>query len=113
MLKSSLENAGYSVPAWATTGQMALEQLGEHVPDLILMDIVLEGGIDGIETATLIKKRYSMPIIYLSGYSEDSFIERAKITEPFGYVLKPPRTQELISVIEMALLIHRSRKKRY
>ena len=94
---------GYSVVAIATTGENAVKKAGELRPDLILMDIMLAGKMNGIEAADQIKQTLRIPVVYLSAYSDDTFLAKAKVTEPFGYILKPFRELELKTTIEMAL----------
>ena len=84
---------------------------GELKPDLILMDIVLSGEIDGIDAASRIGKLFNIPVVYLTAYADDKTLERAKITDPFGYMLKPFGGKELHSTIEMAIYKHRSTEK--
>lgn len=102
-IRRSLTEMGYSVVAIATTGELAVKKAGELHPDLILMDIMLEGRMNGIEAAEQIKERHRIPVVYLTAYSDDSFLAKAKITEPYGYILKPFRELELKTTIEMAL----------
>ena len=102
-IRKSLTELGYSVCAIATTGELAVREAGELHPDLILMDIMLAGKMNGIEAAELIKKEYHIPVVYLTAYSDDNFLAKAKLTEPFGYILKPFRELELKTTIEMAL----------
>lgn len=102
-IRRSLTEMGYIVPAIATTGEMAVQKAGELHPDLILMDIMLAGEMDGIEAAEIIKQQHHIPVIYLTAYSDDAFLAKAKITEPYGYILKPFRELELKTTIEMAL----------
>jgi len=105
-IKERLENLGYNVVARLSYGEDAIVKAGELNPDLILMDIHLAGDIDGIQAAEKIKSLYDIPIIYLTAYADDNTLQRAKITEPFGYVLKPFEERELVSTIEMALYKH-------
>jgi PAS domain S-box-containing protein len=102
-IRRSLTELGYSVCAIATTGELAVRKAGELHPDLILMDIMLAGKMTGIEAAEIIKQQYHIPVVYLTAYSDDSFLTKAKLTEPFGYILKPFRELELKTTIEMAL----------
>lgn len=102
-IRKSLIELGYSVCAIATTGELAVRKAGELHPDLILMDIMLAGKMNGIEAAEEIKKQYHIPVVYLTAYSDDSYLAKAKLTEPFGYILKPFRELELKTTIEMAL----------
>ena len=80
-----------------------LETLKEIHPDLVLMDIHLAGTIDGIDTAEQIRTLYHIPVIFLTAYSDKALLDRAKVTEPYGYVLKPFDERELHSAIEIAL----------
>jgi len=102
-IRKSLIEMGYSVCAIATTGELAVRKAAEMHPDLILMDIMLAGKMNGIEAAEKIKRHCHIPVVYLTAYSDDSFLAKAKLTEPFGYILKPFRELELKTTIEMAL----------
>ncbi len=110
-LKKRLQEFGYAVPAMATSGPEAIELAGRMQPDLVLMDIRLEGQMDGIEAAGQIRSRFRLPIVYLTAYSNPEVLNRAKITEPFGYILKPYQERELHVVIETALYKHRMERK--
>ncbi len=110
-LQKQLEKQGYAVPAVAATGHDAISKAGEGNIDLVLMDIVLLGKMDGIEAGGEIRSRFNLPVIYLTAYADDSIIERAKITEPFGYMLKPFEDRELHSNIQMALYKHKMEKE--
>jgi PAS domain S-box-containing protein len=110
-LQQQLRELGYSVAAIAATGEEALlraEQLG---PDLVLMDVRLKGPMDGVEAAGEVRRRFRIPVIYLTAYSNREIMERAKVTEPYGYILKPYEDRELHMVIEMALYKHRMERK--
>jgi len=106
-LRKSLVDLGYTVCAVATTGEKAVKYAGDLHPDIILMDIMLAGKMTGIEAAEIIRTNCRIPVIYLTAYSDDNFLARAKITEPFGYILKPFRELELKTNIEMALYKHK------
>ena len=106
-IRRSLQKLGYSVSAVANTGEKAIKCVEENNPDLVLMDIVLQGEMDGIETARKIRSRFNIPVVYLTAYSDEKILERAKITEPFGYVIKPFSERELRINIEIALYKHR------
>ncbi len=106
-IRSKLEKSGYLVPETVTSGEQALECLKELRVDLVLMDIKLEGNIDGIQTAEFIRAHYGLPIIYLTAYADEETLRRARVTEPFGYLLKPFQIRELRSNIEMTLYKHR------
>lgn len=102
-IRRSLQNMGYSIPCVVSSGEKAIIEVENKNPDLVLMDIVLEGKMDGIETAMQIKSRFNIPVVYLTAYTDEKILERAKITEPFGYVIKPFDERELHINIEIAL----------
>ncbi len=106
-IKSTLQKIGYSVLEIATSGEKVIESLSSSKPDLILMDISLAGKLDGIETAEIISRKYDLPIVYLTALTNNETLERARITEPFGYLLKPFDERNLHSTIEMALYKHK------
>ncbi|HMQ79837.1 MAG TPA: PAS domain S-box protein [Ignavibacteria bacterium] len=110
-IKNCLEGLGYIVPDVVFTGREAISRAEELRPDLVLMDIVLKGDIDGIETAAEIRKKYNIPIVYLTAYEDDRTLKRAKMTEPLGYILKPFEERYLRSSIEMALYKHQMETK--
>ena len=105
-MQRKLESLGYHVPVTVATGEEAIRQAERVEPDLILMDIMLAGGIDGITAASAIRENHNIPIIYLTAYSDDDTLRRARLTEPFGYLLKPFEGKELQTAIEMALYKH-------
>ena len=117
-IKSGLEFAGYTVPAIVSSGEDAIEKAGELKPDLVLMDIKLKGEMDGIEAAGQIRVRYDIPVIYLTAYSDETTVQRAKVTEPSGYILKertglikkPFEESELHTAIEITLYRHKIEK---
>ena len=94
-MKRKLESAGYTVTGIASSGEEAIANTKETIPDLVLMDIVLKGCMDGIETAGHIINLYNVPIIYITAYADEKIMERAMITEPYGYLLKPFNLSEL------------------
>ncbi|MBI3356800.1 MAG: response regulator [Nitrospirae bacterium] len=102
-IQQTLCRLGYDVPATATSGEEALRKTGEIKPDLVVMDIVLKGPMDGVDTAHELRKRYDVPVVYLTAYADDHTLRRAKATEPAGYLLKPFQPSELRPTIEMAL----------
>ncbi len=103
IIQEELRQLGYEVPAIVSSGEEAVLKAGELMPDLILMDITLEGPMDGIAAAAEIKKTHAMPIIYLTAHTDNITLERAKITEPFGYLTKPYSQNTLATTIEVAL----------
>lgn len=106
-IRETLISLGYSAAGMAKSGEIALEKIRDAQPDLVLMDIHLAGEMDGIDTAGKIHVLYGIPVIYLTAYADKVLLERAKVTEPYGYVVKPYDERELHSVIEMALYKHR------
>lgn len=106
-IRQSLKSLGYTVSAITSSGREALKKTEEKQPDLILMDIVIHGEISGIETAEHIRSVFDIPVVYLTAYADEKTLERAKVTEPYGYILKPFDDRELHSTIEMALYKHR------
>jgi putative two-component system response regulator len=104
----NLKEFGYHVCSTASTGDDAIRQVETDRPDLILMDIVLKGKMNGIDTAERIGLQSDIPVIYLTAYTEPEYIERAKQTKPFGYLVKPFKERDLYSNIEMALYKHRA-----
>jgi PAS domain S-box-containing protein len=110
-LRSALMGMGYHVPAVASSGEEAIEWAEAHRPDLVLMDVVLQGDIDGIEAAARIRERFDIPVIYLTAYADHDTLERAKRTEPLGYVMKPFEETDLYTTIEVALHKHEMDRK--
>lgn len=110
-LQSRLEEIGYKVLGMITTGESAVAFVQEKQPDLVLMDIRIRGKIDGIEAANQIRSRFNIPVIYVTAYADNETLERAKITEPYGYILKPFESRELSTTIEIALYKHQIDKQ--
>ncbi len=110
-IKARLSDLGYSVPATVSSGNEVIPALKKARPDLVLMDIMLQGDADGIDAADQIRELYDIPVIYLTAYSDTRTLDRAKLTEPYGYILKPFEDKELRSTIEMALYRHRMERK--
>lgn len=109
-LKGRLEDLGYDVPAIGDTADMALDLACCYNPDLILMDIRLRDRSDGIEAAAAVRQRLDVPVIFLTSHSDMETLERARLTEPFGYILKPFGSVSLRAVIEIALQKHESER---
>lgn len=101
-----LVKLGYTVAGKVTTGEDAITVTREKRPDLVLMDIGLKGGMDGIDAANYLRKSFGIPFIYLTANAEESVLDRAKITEPSGYVMKPFTDRDLLAAIELALYTH-------
>ncbi len=112
-MRSSLEQAGYIVTAVVASGAEALQAATRTRPDIVLMDIVLEGNIDGIETAMRLQEQFRVIILYLTSYDDLPVIQRAKRTEPFGYLLKPFNKRQLVAAIEVACHKYRVEAQRY
>ncbi|PPS42672.1 response regulator [Chroococcidiopsis sp. TS-821] len=110
-IQNRLTKFGYAVVGVVCSGKEAINKAIEKNPDLILMDIHLKGELDGIEAARLIYDDLNIPIVYLTANADDSTLERAKTTEPFGYILKPFKEKELKTTIEITLTKHQIEKK--
>lgn len=112
-LKASLLAIGYELVGIFDSGEKALEQIETLKPNLILMDIVLRGRLNGIETAEKIRSRYDIPVVFLTAYADKITFERAKRTKPYGYIFKPFDDSELAVVIEKALKKFQETKTRF
>lgn len=110
-INNRLEALGYIVVATTSSGESAIQIAQENRPDLVLMDIKLRGVIDGIEAATQIWTRFQIPVVYLTAYSDEETVERAKITEPYGYILKPFEARDLATTIEISLYKHQMERQ--
>ena len=111
-IEDMLHDLDYSVVAVAQTGEDAIKNALELMPDIILMDIMLDGDMDGIEAAERIKKEKDIPIIFVTANSDIVTLERAKITSPYAYILKPIEQRELHTNIEIAIYKHKAEKQR-
>lgn len=105
-IQHSLIKLGYNVIGTVSTGEKALDLMKEDTPDLVLMDIMLKGNMDGIETAQVIKDTYNIPIIYLTAYADENTLSKAKVTEPYGYIIKPFKEIDIHTSVEMAIYKH-------
>jgi len=105
-LKKTLSGFGYTSFASVATGEEAVEIVKNGIPDLILMDIELAGEINGIDTAEIIRSFSDVPVVFLTGYSQEHLIQQAKFTAPAAYLIKPVHAPELHANIEMALYRH-------
>ncbi|MDD1413109.1 response regulator [Dolichospermum sp. ST_con] len=106
-IASQLNQLGYIVTGKVSSGQAAISQAADNKPDLILMDIVIKGDMDGITTANHIHEQLDIPIIFLTAYGDENTLERAKVTQPFGYIVKPFTIRDLRIAIEIALVKHK------
>lgn len=113
-LRLTLEECGYQVVGKASTGNEAIRLYEDHQPHLVLMDIYLKGDLDGVETIAWLSQRYGdVPVLYLTSYSDQIIRDRAKATNPLGYILKPFDDRTLPLSIEMALNRAESDRMRY
>src|SRR5271167_1085245 len=110
VVQQQLLRFGYEVFGTAESGEQALRQIETAQPDLILMDIRIKGGIDGIETATRILRDHHIPVIYTTGSAAEETLERARNTKPYGYLIKPFYDRELHATIQMAVQRHLGEK---
>ena len=110
-LQFRLQGLGYDVVAMASEGQDAIKKARAEHPNLVLMDIRIEGEMDGIQTSEALRAEMQVPVIFLTAYADPDTLARAKITEPFGYILKPFEERELQSTIEIALYRHKAEQK--
>ncbi|NQT79609.1 MAG: PAS domain S-box protein [Candidatus Aminicenantes bacterium] len=106
-IKMSVERLGYAVSGITFSGEDAVKKAEDLHPDLVMMDIVLENKMNGIEAAEIIRSRHNIPVVYLTAYADNKTIEKAKATEPYGYILKPFEDRDLHATIEMALYKHK------
>jgi DNA-binding LytR/AlgR family response regulator len=102
-IQRTLEKLGYDVPATASSAASAYEKLEELEPDLVFLDVKLKGEQDGVHIAEHIKDRYDIPVIFLTSFVDQDTIDRAKVTEPYGYLVKPFNEGDLKTTVEMAL----------
>lgn len=107
----ALKSLGYYVSSILSSGEEAIKDIRKNTPDLILLDIKLNGNIDGVEAAERIRAQFDIPIVYITALGDETILQRAKMTEPFGYILKPVEERELKSVIEIAIFKHDAEKK--
>ena len=110
-LKEKLEKMGFTVTGVFDTGEQALSAAAETHPDLVLMDIVLAGDMDGIETAKLLRENFDIPAVYLTALTDEQTIERAKLSDPFAYLIKPFNERELKFIIETTIYKHKMERE--
>jgi PAS domain S-box-containing protein len=110
-IQGRLQGLGYTVVGLAASGQEALNAVDSLHPDLVLMDIQLKGPLDGIETVLHLKNKADVPVIYLTAFADETTLQRAKVTESFGYLIKPFEQRELVATIETALYKHRTEQR--
>ena len=105
-IRRNLERLGYHVSAVAISGQEAIQRAGDLRPDLVLMDIRLSGEMDGVEAAARIREGLNVPVVYLTAMVDEETLRRAKVTKPYGYLLKPFELEDLGNTIELSLYQH-------
>ncbi|MFO0878267.1 MAG: response regulator [Gemmataceae bacterium] len=110
-LEAQVAALGYLPLGPVNSGEAAIALAEAHRPDLILMDIRLQGELDGVETAEVIHRQLGLPVVYLTAHTDDQTIRRARVTVPFGYIIKPFEERELRTVIEMALYKHQAERR--
>ena len=103
-ISMQLSNLGYDITGIIPRGEEVLVHIESNLPDIILMDINLKGDLDGIEIATLIQKHYKIPIIFLTANADESHFNRAKVTNPYGFISKPFKKLDLQRAIELAII---------
>src|SRR5262249_28322745 len=110
-IQTRLAQLGYTIVGHTGFGEEAVHLVQDLRPDLVLMDIRLQGTMDGVTAAEQIRSRFQLPVVYVTAYADEDTLCRARITEPFGYILKPFEERELRTVIEMALYKHQAERK--
>ena len=110
-IENHLRKIGYEVIAIVDSGEEAIARAAETRLDLVLMDIKLAGKIDGVEAARQIHDRFQIPVVYLTAYADDETLQRAKVTEPFGYIIKPFEPKKLHAAIEIVLYKNKMERK--
>ena len=110
-IQHSLTKMDYNVVGVASTGEEALEKIEKEKIDIILMDIMLKGKINGVKTAEIVNEKFNIPFIYLTAYADENTLNKAKVTEPYGYIIKPFKEIDLHTAIEMAIYKHENIKK--
>lgn len=109
-LEARLKGLDYAVVGIVLSGREAIQAASELRPDIVLMDIVLKGALDGISAADEIRTRFDIPVVYVTAYADESTLKRAKVTEPYGYIVKPFSESEVHAAIEMALYKHQKER---
>ncbi len=103
LIDTSLHKLGYIVTSIVNTGEKAIQKVKEDKPDIVLMDIQLQGDMDGIDAAEIIQNKFGITVIFCTSYLDEKRIEQTKIRLPFGYLLKPIQEENLRVILEMAV----------
>ncbi|HVW24076.1 MAG TPA: response regulator [Polyangiaceae bacterium] len=110
-LEDTLAELGYSTSAIASSADEAVAEASKRCPDVVLMDIRIKGEQDGVETAELLRRRFDVPVVYMTAHADEATLQRAKKTEPYAYLVKPVKSNALRSAIEIALYRHRLERR--
>ncbi|MBV8900483.1 MAG: PAS domain S-box protein [Verrucomicrobia bacterium] len=110
-LEARLRSLGYAIAGVALSGEEALRAASELQPDIVLVDIVLKGPMDGIAVADEMRTRLDLPVVYVTAYADESTVRRAKVTQPYGYIVKPFSDSEVYAAVEIALYKHQIERK--
>ncbi|HSH66304.1 MAG TPA: LytTR family transcriptional regulator DNA-binding domain-containing protein [Bacteroidia bacterium] len=102
-IKEILETASYEIIGIAASAEEALQLFNTILPDIVLVDVSIKGNVDGIQLATIMREKFNFPFIYITSYTNKSVIERAKLTKPYGYLVKPYKEQDVLIAVELAL----------
>ncbi|MBD0341262.1 MAG: response regulator, partial [Microcoleus sp. Co-bin12] len=105
-ISDSLISLGYRITGMVYSGEEAIEAAAKFRPDLVLMDVNLQGEIDGITAAAEIRSRFQIPVVYLTAYADENTLRRVNATKPFGYIVKPFEEKNLHTTIQLALHRH-------
>ncbi|MFO0321041.1 MAG: LytTR family transcriptional regulator DNA-binding domain-containing protein [Bacteroidota bacterium] len=106
-----LKKLGYNIAGTTNNSEDAIKEIFVLKPDIVLMDIMIKGSVSGIDVAEILRKEYNIPVIFLTAFADESTLSKAKITEPYGYILKPFKEVDLHSTIEMAIYKHKKDKE--
>lgn len=110
-LETRLRDLGYHIAGVALSGEEALRAASELQPDIVLMDVVLKGSMDGIAAAAEIRSRLDLPVVYVTAYADENTVQRAKVTEPYGYIVKPFSESAVRAAVEIALYKHQRERQ--
>ena len=109
-LSSALKDSGYTITGCFSSAEEGIVSIKEEKPDLVIIDIVLNGPLNGIEAAQIIMSRFDIPVVYVTSYSDDITVQRIRETNPSGYIIKPFTNKELTETVESAFKHYRKNK---